>query len=70
MYQTTRPFRSEYLPLRTLNYHVSRWDDAEATPHPDKTALVLLHGWMDVGASWQFVVDAFGEAFLHGRQSL
>src|SRR5690606_5414165 len=30
--------------------------------------LVLLHGWMDVGASWQFVVDAFGDAFVHGRQ--
>ena len=70
MYQTTRPFRSQYLPLRTLNYHVSRWDDAEATPHPDKTALVLLHGWMDMGASFQFIVDALSDAFVAGRPVL
>jgi pimeloyl-ACP methyl ester carboxylesterase len=25
---------------------------------PDTPALVMLHGWMDVGASFQFVVDA------------
>jgi len=29
---------------------------------------VLLHGWMDVGASYQFVVDALSEAFIQGRQ--
>jgi pimeloyl-ACP methyl ester carboxylesterase len=27
-------------------------------PAPGKTPLVLLHGWMDVAASYQFVVDA------------
>ena len=65
MYQTTRPFRSEYVPLRTLNYHVSRWDGADSAP--DKTPLILLHGWMDVGASFQFIVDVLSEAFVAGR---
>lgn len=27
-------------------------------PRPDQTPLVLLHGWMDVAASYQFMVDA------------
>ena len=68
MYQTTRPFRSEYVPLRTLNYHVSRWDGADSAP--DKTPLILLHGWMDVGASFQFIVDVLSEAFVAGRPIL
>lgn len=73
MYQSTRPFRSEYLPLRTLSYHLSRWDSADAAadapqaPAPHATPLVLLHGWMDVGASFQFIVDAFSDAFVAGR---
>ena len=29
--------------------------------------LVLMHGWMDVAASYQFMVDAFTDAFMHGR---
>jgi pimeloyl-ACP methyl ester carboxylesterase len=28
----------------------------------------MVHGWMDVGASFQFVVDAFSDAFASGRQ--
>jgi pimeloyl-ACP methyl ester carboxylesterase len=31
------------------------------TPSPTHPPLVLLHGWMDVAASWQFVVDALAE---------
>ncbi len=54
MYQAQRLSRSDYVPLRNLNYHVRVW----GTPAPDKTPLVLLHGWMDVAASYQFVVDA------------
>jgi pimeloyl-ACP methyl ester carboxylesterase len=30
--------------------------------------LVLVHGWMDVAASWQFMVDALDEAFVSGRR--
>ena len=29
--------------------------------------LFLLHGWMDVAASYQFMVDAFSSAFAQGR---
>ena len=60
MYSTFRPFRSEHVPLRALNYHVCRWDASQADA---AVPLVLLHGWMDVGASYQFVVDAFSHAF-------
>ena len=64
MYSTFRPFRSEHVPLRALNYHVCRWDASQADA---AVPLVLLHGWMDVGASYQFVVDAFSHAFAAKR---
>ena len=54
MYQALRPSRSEFVPVRTLRYHVRTW----GTPSAARPPLVLLHGWMDVAASWQFVVDA------------
>lgn len=54
MYQPLRPSRSEFLPIRLQRYHVRLWGEAA----PQRTPLVLLHGWMDVSASWQFVVDA------------
>lgn len=54
MYQALRPSRSEFVPIRKLKYHVRLW----GTPLPGQTPLVLLHGWMDVAASYQFVVDA------------
>ncbi len=58
MYQALRPSRSEFVPVRKLNYHVRVWGE----PSPGRPPLVLLHGWMDVAASWQFVVDALAEA--------
>ena len=63
MYQALRPSRSDTVRIRTLDYHVRAWGRPQAGTAP----LVLLHGWMDVGASWQFVVDAFGDAFATGR---
>ena len=57
MYQALRVSRSEFVPVRNLDYHVRLWGQPSATRPP----LVLLHGWMDVGASWQFVVDALAE---------
>jgi len=51
-----RPGRGDALPLRGLRYHVRRWDESAAGP--DRPPLVLLHGWMDTGASFQFLVDA------------
>lgn len=57
MYQEQRPSRSEFLPLRHHNYHVRHW----GTPRAGQPPLVLVHGWMDVSASFQFVVDALRE---------
>jgi len=53
MYQPRRPSRSEFLPIRNLRQHVRTWGE----PRPGQPVTVLLHGWMDVSASWQFVVD-------------
>ncbi len=63
MYQARRPASSEFAPVRNLKYHVLRWGTPASTLPP----LVLMHGWMDVGASWQFMVDAFSPDFLQGR---
>lgn len=63
MYSAARLPRSEFVPIRSLKYHVWHWGDAQG----DATPLVLVHGWMDVGASYQFMVDALPEAFLQGR---
>ena len=40
------------VPIRGLDYHVRSWGEANAPK------LFMLHGWMDVGASFQFLVDA------------
>lgn len=44
--------RSEFLTVRGLRYHVRHWG-VEGAPK-----LFMVHGWMDVSASFQFVVDA------------
>eukprot|EP01036_Dinobryon_divergens_P046795 gene46795-62606_t len=54
MYQALRASRSEFVPVRNLSYHVRVWGERSDAVTP----LVLVHGWMDVAASWQFVVDA------------
>ncbi len=64
MYQAQRLSRSEFIPIRSLQYHVWRW----GTPQAGTAPLVLVHGWMDVGASYQFVVDALSQAFADGRE--
>ena len=63
MYQVKRASRSEFVPIRNLNYHVWTWGE----PTPGVAPLVLVHGWMDVAASYQFVVDALSDAFMQGR---
>jgi pimeloyl-ACP methyl ester carboxylesterase len=55
MYQPRRPSRNEFVPIRNLKYHVLLWGE----PGPGKVPLLMVHGWMDVAASYQFVVDAF-----------
>ena len=66
MYKEKRISRSEFVPIRGLNYHVQIWEKpgAAASGLPP---LLLLHGWMDVAASYQFVVDALSDAFAAGR---
>jgi pimeloyl-ACP methyl ester carboxylesterase len=57
MYQPKRVSRSEFVPIRNLRYHVRTWGEPVAGQAP----LVMVHGWMDVAASYQFVVDAFAK---------
>lgn len=63
MYQVKRPSRALRVPVRNLHYSVRCWGQAA----PGNPPLVLLHGWMDVAASFQFVVDALSDAFMQGR---
>jgi pimeloyl-ACP methyl ester carboxylesterase len=56
-YIPRRAPRSEFVAVRGLRYHVPCWGDA-ALATAERPLLVMLHGWMDVGASFQFVVDA------------
>ena len=56
-YIPRRSAQSRFLPIRGLRYHVQTWGDPGLVT-PQRPALVLVHGWMDVGASFQFVVDA------------
>lgn len=57
MYIVQKASRSAFVPIRNLQYHVRLWGE----PGPGKTPLFMVHGWMDVAASFQFVVDAFAK---------
>jgi pimeloyl-ACP methyl ester carboxylesterase len=45
------PSRSEFIRIRKLQYHIRHWGT------PGAPILFMLHGWMDMSASFQFVVD-------------
>jgi pimeloyl-ACP methyl ester carboxylesterase len=47
-----KPLRSLRVALRGLDHHIATWGDAGAPK------LFMIHGWLDVGASFQFLVDA------------
>jgi pimeloyl-ACP methyl ester carboxylesterase len=47
-----KPSRSEFLAVRGLRTHVRHWGRQGAP------MIFMLHGWMDMSASFQFVVDA------------
>jgi pimeloyl-ACP methyl ester carboxylesterase len=47
-----KPSESLFVPVRGLRYHCRAWGS------PRAPLLFALHGWMDVGASFQFLVDA------------
>jgi pimeloyl-ACP methyl ester carboxylesterase len=50
-YRPRRPPHSEQLAVRGVRHRVIFW--GERTDHP----ILLLHGWMDTGDTWQFLVD-------------
>ena len=60
-YQPRRAAQSVFVPLRGLRYHAHVWGDATLAT-PGRPPLVLMHGWMDVGASFQFLVDELARA--------
>ncbi len=47
-----KPSQSIFVDIRRLRYHVRSWGD------PSAPKLFLVHGWMDVSASFQFFVDS------------
>ncbi|MBQ0932174.1 alpha/beta fold hydrolase [Ideonella alba] len=63
-YLPRRAGRSLFVPLRGLDYHLTVWGDASMAT-PERPPLLLCHGYMDVGASFQFMVDAL--AALEGQ---
>ena len=70
-YQPRRQWRSQMLPVRNMHYHQRSWEPEPVSGiDPELPVLVLAHGWMDVAASYQFVVDAFSDAFVQGRRIL
>lgn len=43
--------KSDFIRVRELRYHVRRWGDAAAPK------VLLLHGFLDVSATWQPVAE-------------
>jgi pimeloyl-ACP methyl ester carboxylesterase len=56
-YTELRPARTRVVAIRNVQYQLREWGDASLATSARPT-LVLTHGWMDVGASYQFIVDA------------
>ncbi len=55
-YQTLRQPRHEMLRVRGLEMHLTRWGPPPSVAAPP---VFLLHGWLDCGETFQFMVDAF-----------
>ena len=55
--QTLTPSRCERVAINRLNYNVRHWGPDDAP------LLLMLHGWMDSSASFQFTVDALRHAW-------
>ena len=60
-YAPRRISQSLFVPLRGLRLHLHSWGDASLAS-AERPPLFMMHGWMDVGASFQFVVDALTQA--------
>jgi pimeloyl-ACP methyl ester carboxylesterase len=64
LYRPRRSASTRFVIARGLQYHVHEW----GRPSPEGAPPVLMvHGWMDVGASFQFVVDALEDTPAAGR---
>lgn len=56
-YQPKHQSSSTFLSVRGLRYHVRTWGK------PGNPSLVMVHGWMDVSASFQFIADELAQRF-------
>lgn len=54
-YVPSKPARSVPIPLDGITLHTLQWGQAGLPK------LFMFHGWMDVGASFQFIVDALAK---------
>ena len=63
MYSPIRASISRFVRIRTHQYHIREWGQAQ----PGLPSIIMVHGWMDVAASFQFVVDALEATPLAGR---
>lgn len=54
-YVPRKTSRSSFVRIRDIDYHVREWGD------PSAPLLVMVHGWMDVSASFQFLVDELAQ---------
>jgi pimeloyl-ACP methyl ester carboxylesterase len=54
-YQALRQPRRETLRVRGLKMHLTRWGPEASASEPP---VFLLHGWLDAGETFQFMVDA------------
>ncbi|WP_022981622.1 alpha/beta fold hydrolase [Ideonella sp. B508-1] len=59
-YQPRRQPSHRWVNIRGLEYHISQWGDPSLVT-PQRPPLLLCHGFMDIGASFQFLVDAMAD---------
>ncbi|MEN9888385.1 MAG: 4,5:9,10-diseco-3-hydroxy-5,9, 17-trioxoandrosta(10),2-diene-4-oate hydrolase [Pseudomonadota bacterium] len=64
MYPISRESTSTFVSVRHCRYHLRQWGSSD----PKAPLLLLAHGWMDVGASWQFMVDQLDAGWLQARR--
>ncbi len=57
MYQPVRAPRHERLAVRGLDTRLTWWGE------PSESPVVLLHGFMDCGPTWQFLVDCLPDSW-------
>jgi pimeloyl-ACP methyl ester carboxylesterase len=56
LYKPLREQRHETLRVRSLDTHLTRWGPPALA---GESPVVMLHGWLDTGGTFQFLVDSF-----------